>query len=366
MIRWTTTMTAAPLDLTVDRQGGVTGLAPTVALRDTATNGYLDWADATFKTSGWATRYAAMSAVERGHYQLTLNLSATPAVVAGMVLVAEYHVDNGADVVGDAHDYVAVEANQTADIALMRKALTNRLEETSGNPGVLRLYDDDGSTVLKTWPLCDEGGGAVLPAVGTAARRDSDTHAGLRRKDRRWPSRRASQRRLRLRACFAGHRADAGLGRCDKGVDAHLLRSRATRARRTCGHRQGHARSEWRRGGNGDQGRRLAERVPSLDSIDSRIRILSARVPREGKPAYWGCEANAFVVSTSFRSQFRDSFRDSLRDIICRATGGHRRAPLRCALARPHRLCARGGAACADCYAAVSWQAGLMGSAKLV
>lgn len=175
MIRWTTTMTAAPLDLTVDRQGGVTGLAPTVALRDTATNGYLDWGDATFKTSDWATKYAVMSAVERGHYQRTLNLSATPAIVAGMVLVAEYHVDNGAGVVGDAHDYVVVESDQAADVALLRKALTNRLEEASGNPGALRLYDDDGATVLKTWPLRDEGGGAVLPAVGTPARRGAAT-----------------------------------------------------------------------------------------------------------------------------------------------------------------------------------------------
>jgi hypothetical protein len=35
-------------------------------------------------------------------------------------------------------------------VLLLRKIATNRLEETSGEPGVLRLFGDDGATILKT------------------------------------------------------------------------------------------------------------------------------------------------------------------------------------------------------------------------
>jgi hypothetical protein len=104
-------MTAASLDLTIEKEGigGVVGLAPTVALRNAATlNSYFDWADSTFKTSGWTTKYAAMTAVERGHYRRALDLSTTPSIIEGMALVAEYHVDNGSGIIGDAHDIITV------------------------------------------------------------------------------------------------------------------------------------------------------------------------------------------------------------------------------------------------------------------
>lgn len=94
------------LDLTITRGGvgGITGLSPTVSIRDGATtNSFLDFSDNTFKTSGWGTKDASMSDVGRGHYRRALDVSAfSPA--AGAVFIVEYHVDNGGDVVGDAHD----------------------------------------------------------------------------------------------------------------------------------------------------------------------------------------------------------------------------------------------------------------------
>jgi|SRR3990172_6590153 len=161
------------LDLTIDREGvgGLTGLVPTVAIRNAATlNSYLDWADNIFKIAGWTTKYALMSEVERGHYQRILSLAPLTTVVSNSILTAEYHVDNGSDVIGDALDYVFV-TDTNFDIEFLRKLATNRLETSSGNPGLLKLYDDDGFTVLKTWQLKDEFGGAILPAVGAPSNR---------------------------------------------------------------------------------------------------------------------------------------------------------------------------------------------------
>lgn len=168
--------TALPLELTVDKLGlgGLTGLSPTVAVRNASTvDSYLDFSDNTFKTSGWTTKYAPMSEVERGHYQRLLNV-ASLGLAVGFRLVAEYHADNGFGVVGDDLDLFLV-TNKRANAELLRQALTNRLEEVSGNPGSLTLYADDATTVLKTWTLKDESGSAVLPAAGTPARRGAST-----------------------------------------------------------------------------------------------------------------------------------------------------------------------------------------------
>jgi len=168
--------TSLPLFLTVNRAGagGITGLSPTVAVRDASTlNSYLDFNDGTFKTSGWTTKYAALSEVERGHYQRSLDVSALP-VSAFDVLMAEYHVDNGADVVGDASDVLIV-VEFEGDLKLVRQSITNRMEEFPGNPGQLVLWDDDGITPLKTWQLRDSTGGGIVATVGSPAKRSAAT-----------------------------------------------------------------------------------------------------------------------------------------------------------------------------------------------
>ena len=150
--------------------GGITGLSPTVALRDGSTlNSYLDFNDNTFKTAGWTTKYASMSEAERGHYQRSLDLSALP-VVEHDVLVAEYHVDNGGDVKGDAADLLVV-IETVGDLAIVRKSITNRMEQTSGNPGQLVLYDDDDTSILFTWAIRDEFGNGIASATLVPARR---------------------------------------------------------------------------------------------------------------------------------------------------------------------------------------------------
>jgi hypothetical protein len=170
--------TKAPLDLTIHREGlgGVTGQSPTVALRDAGTvDRYLDWFDNAFKTTGWTTKYNSMLEVERGHYQRLVDLSLlTPAVTPGMVLAAEFRVNNGVDVIGDALDLLIL-VNTATDLALLRKLATNRLEEYPGNPGQLILFDDDAVTPLRTWQLRDASGGPIVSTVGAPARRTAAT-----------------------------------------------------------------------------------------------------------------------------------------------------------------------------------------------
>lgn len=109
--------TSVPLDYTITRPGvgGVTGQSPTVAIRKGSSTGtYLDFSDATFKTSGWTTKYASLTEIERGHYQRILDLSAitegaTAATLAvGEVLVAEYRVDDSGANRSDDHDLIRV------------------------------------------------------------------------------------------------------------------------------------------------------------------------------------------------------------------------------------------------------------------
>ncbi len=168
--------TAAPLSLTVVLDGaGVTGLFPTVALRDAeTTNSYLDFADGNFKSSGWTLRTAAMTEVGGGIYQRSLNIAGTPSLVPGKLLAAEYHFDDGAGLIGDDHDLIAI-ARVQQDTTLLRKNITNRIVEVSGNPGTLTLKDDDDTSDLLAWSLTDESDGPVLPAVGTPARRAKAT-----------------------------------------------------------------------------------------------------------------------------------------------------------------------------------------------
>jgi hypothetical protein len=172
------TDTAFPLELVVDDVivGGLAGLSPTVALRlvSAATPPfYLDWADATFKQSGWTLKHAPLTDIENGVYQRLLNVAGlSPAVARGTHLSAEYTLVGS--VSGREAELIRVD-DVEEQVTFLRKVAKNRLEEASGNPGTLVLYADDGVTVDTTWTLRDETGGAVLPGTGTPARRSAGT-----------------------------------------------------------------------------------------------------------------------------------------------------------------------------------------------
>ncbi len=123
------TNTALALVLTVASGGtGVTGLSITVRLRDgETTNSYLDFADNTFKTSGWTTQDAALSEIGDGHYQRTLDVSAIVGLAIGDSLVAEYH--NAASPPLDQSEVIIVEE-------LQRVALTFTANAAGGVTGL--------------------------------------------------------------------------------------------------------------------------------------------------------------------------------------------------------------------------------------
>lgn len=167
--------TSVPLPFLVTLNGvGQTGQAPTVALRRASgLNSYLDWSDNTFKTSGWTTKYATMSEVERGHYQKTVSMVAI-AAAAGDYFSVEYHVDNGSTVVGDENDTLRVTA-VASEVTMVRQLGYNKLILTPGLPGILDLYNDAGTLIIKTANLYDYLGGAIVGAAGAPTTRGGFT-----------------------------------------------------------------------------------------------------------------------------------------------------------------------------------------------
>lgn len=92
--------TAFPLTFTLSgASGGVTGLAPVVAVRKGSD--YLDFADATFKAAGWTTRQQALAEVSAinspGSYEFALDVSAIVGIAAGELWSAEYELTGSVD-----------------------------------------------------------------------------------------------------------------------------------------------------------------------------------------------------------------------------------------------------------------------------
>lgn len=182
------TGTTVPLTLTINEQGtgGVAGLSPTVAVRRLSDGWYLDWDDASFKSSGWTTKNGSLTDKTAGRYERNLALTSS----AGTVLVIEYAcADSGYEVSEtDTIQVVAalvdlpasVWANSDATtlvsrVALLNKVARNRLVQTAGDPGTLVLYDDDATTPLLTWSLTSGTGGAVTAPTGAPLRRGAAT-----------------------------------------------------------------------------------------------------------------------------------------------------------------------------------------------
>lgn len=83
-----------------------------------------------------------------------------------------HEVDNIADAVLDATALNHDTSGSTGQILnALRRVAFNRLEEKSGTPGTFILYADDDINPYAEMTLLDEDGNAVLPQVGSPARR---------------------------------------------------------------------------------------------------------------------------------------------------------------------------------------------------
>lgn len=158
--------TAAPVELDVLQNGtGVTGLIPTFAVRRLSDNFFLDFADNAFKSSGWTTKNQALSEITgiaevAGKYRTLWNSSLS--ITAQGLYSLEFTTDD----IGD-HDteYVVFLKRELAI-----KSLVNRLVINEAS-SLLEIYDDDGTTLLETWPLTDKNGNSiVLEGTGPANR----------------------------------------------------------------------------------------------------------------------------------------------------------------------------------------------------
>lgn len=166
---------ALELTLGVNRTnvGGVTGLSPTVAIRQAGTTGtYLDWSTLTFKNAGWIVKNEPMTDLGTGFYTAILNVNGlgfTPTTGLPQQLIAEYTVPNVGEA-GIQMDEITV-SELRPDAKLARQYNTNRLEAEGGSPGTLKLYEDDGVTVQSTQNLTDFSGGDVSNTPGAPAKR---------------------------------------------------------------------------------------------------------------------------------------------------------------------------------------------------
>ena len=148
------------LSVTDGPDGAVTGLAPTVRIRDGATvDSYLDFADATFKVSGHTTLEATMAEIGNGHYEYDLDIAGITGIAARTSLVAEYHVEDG-----------GLELDQSAVVVLQQLTgvgLTLTVNDLGGIEGLsptVRVRDTPSNTRFLDW---SDG---VFKAVGWGLR----------------------------------------------------------------------------------------------------------------------------------------------------------------------------------------------------
>jgi hypothetical protein len=130
----------------------VTGQTPTVAIRRPSDNFFLDFADNTFKASGWTTKNQALTEITgqpeaAGVYRFLWNsaLSVTEAVK----LALQFTWVDGANTRLFAEDLDLTEED------LADKILVNKMDyDTATN--TLRIYNKAGNSIIKSWVITDK------------------------------------------------------------------------------------------------------------------------------------------------------------------------------------------------------------------
>lgn len=156
--------------------GGIPGQSATVALYKGGN--YLDWNDNTFKSSGWGTKYQALTEADDGQYLASIS-TLLLSVVANDVLAAHYLVTGTVNAAASEPILVVGTQESLDDIyantEFARKMIGNKAIEAAGNPGTIIYYEDDDTTVFKTVELLDKDGGPVTESAGTPAQRSRAT-----------------------------------------------------------------------------------------------------------------------------------------------------------------------------------------------
>jgi len=122
----------------------VSGLTVNVQLRDTKTGNYLDFADNTWKSSGWTQKQAQLSDLGDGSYQYDWNSALS--VTSSMIVAAEFEVTS-VGYEAESTDYIlfGLHAFSPDDVAA---AVWNRPTAAHTTPGTFGvLVKDTGANV---------------------------------------------------------------------------------------------------------------------------------------------------------------------------------------------------------------------------
>jgi hypothetical protein len=162
-----------PLNLTVRRANGapVTGLAPTVAIRDALdATLWLDMVDGVFKASGWGARTAVLdevsAALSPGQYLTVLDLADVVAPSTGFSFVAEYAVTFSGVTCVSSETYTVDDT-----LVVQRAVLLGESRAAPGDPGSLVIKRPGDTAAFITYAISDFTGAAVYSTPGIPARR---------------------------------------------------------------------------------------------------------------------------------------------------------------------------------------------------
>jgi hypothetical protein len=173
------TRTDVPLEFLVSKDGaGVAGLTVVVAVRDAATpDSYLDFADDTYKSSGWTTRQAAMTDLSGGLYRRALDLSAiTNLPAATRELTIEYEATGAESALGVENLKLTEFDALAAEVAAIFDHHNNRLFiDFTPTPAELVLRNRADTADLHRWPLTTRNGEKVQTQIGVQVERGVPT-----------------------------------------------------------------------------------------------------------------------------------------------------------------------------------------------
>lgn len=151
------------ITITDGENGGVTGDYPWIQLVRMSDGFLLDFDDDTFKGSGWGEEYLDMDEVDAswspGLYSISWDSST--AILEPGEYAAMYYTNDG---------YQATDDEKWTHSDLADKSLVNRLVVSQAGSELI-LYEQDGVTVAKRWPLLDKDGIAIELTGTSPARR---------------------------------------------------------------------------------------------------------------------------------------------------------------------------------------------------
>lgn len=158
--------TAVPIEIRLSVGGAAqTGQTVTAAIRRLADGFFLDFDDDTFKATGWTTKTTALTenvteAELAGVYQVAWDSSAI--ILSPGEYSVEFYWTENAQFVSEVLEFV--------NTNLAEKAVLNPLTIDTAT-SELKLWNEDQTVVLRTWPLTTKDAAAiVLEGTGPANR----------------------------------------------------------------------------------------------------------------------------------------------------------------------------------------------------